>query len=313
MSYLIGDVGGTNCRLARWEDGRLLNIEVWSTETVHTLTDVVALYMDKHPFTPEASCVAVAGPIQDGITRLTNTNWSGAAADLPGPGRLINDLHAAARGIGRLTHDDVAWIGPPPERIDPDANIAVMGVGTGIGMALRIGGHVVPTEGGHADFAPANPRQDELLQWLRTQHVRVTLENVAAGPGMRRLLDFVAQDIPLDTYTLKQLETEPAAKVVFACADQDPACAETMDLFLSIVGSEVGNLALRCLPDGGVFLAGGVLPRIVDTITDGRFRAAFENKAPMAALLKDMPLGLVTYPYLGLLGAVVEAERLLNV
>lgn len=310
-TLLVGDVGGTNCRMATWDGADLHDIHVWSTQEVPTLEAVTRRYLELYRISPAASCVAVAGPIRDGTAVLTNNDWSGSAADLPGPSRLINDLHAAARGIDQLPSGAVLWLSDPPTDAVGE-NIAVMGVGTGIGMALRVGGTIVPTEGGHTDFAPTSALQDQLVTWLRQRQARVSVEQVASGPGLERLLTFCALEQPLSATTAAMLSSAPAAQVVFERADEEPACAAALALFLDIVGAEAGNLALRSLPKGGVYLAGGVLPRIPNRVADGRVRAAFEDKPPMSGLLKDIPLGLVTNPYLGLLGAVAEAERLLR-
>ena len=146
---LVGDVGGTNCRLATF-DGTLRDIRVWSTEEVSTLGEAAARYLEEFPARPDAAAVAVAGPVSGTTARLTNTDWSADLADLPCPGRLINDLHAAARGIGQLSSDDVISLGGRPS--PPGAPMAIMGVGTGLGQALLIGDVIVPGEGGHIDW-----------------------------------------------------------------------------------------------------------------------------------------------------------------
>lgn len=306
---LIGDVGGTNCRFATWDGAQVTAVSVWDTAETPTLAGCVSRYREQTGIEPAASCVAVAGPVQGDTARLTNTNWSGTAADLPQPACLINDLHAAARGVSRVGPAHRISLGGPAPK---PGNLAVMGIGTGLGQALLVGEHVVPTEGGHADFAPADPRQDRLLAYLRQVLGRVTLESVVSGPGLGRILSFCAQEAPLSETARAQLEELPPGAVVFGLADQEPACAAALDLFLSCVGSAAGNMALRSLPAGGVVLCGGVLPRISEEAADGRLRAAFLQKPPMTHLLEGISLSLVTHPHLGLLGAAVEAERLLS-
>jgi len=308
-TVLVGDVGGTNCRFATWDGEALSGITVWNTAEMTTLADCVARYQSETGITADAGCVAVAGPVQGGTARLTNTSWSGAASDLPGVGCLVNDLHAAARGIARVGPAHRLSLGGPAPG---EGNLAVLGIGTGLGQALLVGDHVVPTEGGHTDFGPATPEQDALLSYLRPRLGRVTLESIVSGPGLGRILRFCAITRPLSSEAAAALASEPPGAVVFSMADREPACAAALSLFLSCVGSAAGDLALRSLPDGGVVICGGVLPRIAAQAADGRLRRAFEHKPPMAHLLEGISLSLVTHPHLGLLGAAVEAERLLS-
>jgi glucokinase len=303
---LVGDVGGTNCRLATF-DGGLRDVRVWSTAEVSTLGEAVDRYLSEHAFTPDAAAVAVAGPVRGDSARLTNTDWSADVSTLPFPARLINDLHAAARGIGQLGPGDVLRLGGAETL--PGAPVAVMGVGTGLGIALLVGDVVVPGEGGHVDFGPCDPELDGLHAWLRERHGRVSAELVLSGPGLGRILAYAAHLRPLTVAAAAALQHDPPGAVVFEHASTDPTCAHALDLFLRAVGSEAGNLALRFL--GGVYLCGGVLPRIAQVVADGRVRAAFEDKPPHSALLAALPCSLITNPHLGLLGAASEAGRLL--
>ncbi|MFT5683953.1 MAG: glucokinase [Myxococcota bacterium] len=306
-ALLIGDVGGTNCRLARF-DGQVRDVEVWSTQEVGTLGEAVDRYLTEHAFRPDAAVVAVAGPVLGTTARLTNTDWSADAADLPCPTRLINDLHAAARGIRGLSESDVIRLGGMDTL--PDAPVAVMGIGTGLGQALLVGDVVVAGEGGHVDFAPSCPELDGLHAWLRGRHGRVSAELVLSGPGLGRILAYATLLRPLTPAAVAALEHSPPGAVVFDFAETDPTCAHALDLFLKAVGSEAGNLALRFL--GGVYLCGGILPRISAAVADGRLRTAFEDKPPHSALLATLPCSLITHPHLGLIGAAVEASRLLG-
>lgn len=303
---MVGDVGGTNCRLATF-DGSLKDIRVWSTEEVSTLGQAVALYREEFPTVPDAAAIAVAGPVSGSTARLTNTDWTADLADLPCKGRLINDLHAAARGVGQLTSEDIIPLGGRP--LPAGAPAVIMGVGTGLGQAMLIGDVVVPGEGGHADWGPSTPALDGLHAWLRSALGRVSAEMVLSGPGLGRILAYCATLHPLSASAQAALEVRPPGAVVFENADTEPACAMALDLFLTAVGSEAGNLALRTL--GGVYLCGGILPRISAAAVDGRLRAAFERKAPHSQLLAALPCSLITHPHLGLLGAASEAGRLL--
>jgi len=297
--------------MAIWDDGKIQAVEIWSTPTITTLREGVEYYRSKHPFTPEVSCLAVAGPIRDGRAVLTNSNWSGSKDDLPGRNpRLINDLYAAARGIELLGPEHVHWMGAPrPTTADI---VAVMGVGTGHGQAFRIGEQIIASEGGHTEFGPATPTQDALLRWMREQYGRVSLEQVGSGPAMAQVLAFCAASAPLSAAAVDALSHQPAAAVVFEMADSEPACAAALDLFLSILGSAAGDLALRCMPDGGVYIVGGVRARIPERVTDGRMRAAFDNNAPMNGTVHSLPFAPAPEPRTGLLGAAAEATRVLQ-
>ena len=184
-----------------------------------------------------------------------------------------------------------------------------MGVGTGLGQALLIGDAIVPGEGGHIDWGPSTPALDALHAWLRPQLGRVSAEMVLSGPGLGRILSYCATMHPLSSIAQAALEEQPPGAVVFSLADTEPACAMALDLFLTAVGAEAGNLALRIL--GGVYICGGILARIAPVVADGRLRAAFEDKAPHSSLLAQLPCALITNSHLGLLGAADEAGRLL--
>lgn len=306
-AILVGDVGGTNCRFATWADGALHDIQVWPTASLTTLSACVDRYCDGRGQDFGAICVAVAGPVCDNESSLTNAGWSGSAKHLPQPACLINDLHAAARGVRLVGPEHLLHLGGPERSA---GNMAVMGVGTGLGQALVVADHVVPSEGGHTEFGPADSEQERLLAWLRPKLGRVTLESVVSGTGLGRILSFCRESTPLSAAGEVALTTQSAGAVVFQYADREPACAAALDLFLRCVGSAAGDMALRSLPAGGVALCGGVLPRIANVVADGRLRDAFEQKPPMSHLLRKTPLSLVTHPHLGLLGAAAEAERL---
>ena len=308
-AILVGDVGATNCRFATWSEGGLHDIRIWPTASSATLSACVARYCDGAAQDFAAICVAVAGPVRDNEASLTNAGWSGAAHRLPQPARLINDLHAAARGVRHVGAEHLHHLGGPRPS---GGDISVMGIGTGLGQALVVCDQVVPSEGGHTEFGPADSEQERLLAWLRPQLGRVTLESVVSGPGLGRILAFCRESFSLSTEAEAALATQPPGAVIFQHADRDPACAAALGLFLRCVGSAAGDMALRSLPAGGVVLCGGILPRIPDVAADGRLRAAFEEKPPMSHLLQALPLSLVTHPHLGLLGAAAEAERLLT-
>lgn len=304
--FLVGDIGGTNCRFAIWEQGQLQDIRSWPTAQTPSLADCLTMYGVQRSV--DGCCVAVAGPVTNNAAHLTNVGWSGHAGELPQPAWLINDLQAAACGVDHVSDADRVVLN---HAAAVGTTKAVMGIGTGLGQALVVGEHVLPTEGGHADFAPADPLQDQLLTWLRPQLGRVTLESVLSGPGLGRILAFFVEQHPLQDEAASALQSQPAGAVIQRFAQTEPACAAALDLFLKCAGSAAGNLGLRTRPDGGVFLCGGILPRFADPCADGRLRDAYTNKAPMQDLVGEIPLTLITHPHLGLLGAGAHAQRCL--
>ena len=302
---LVGDVGGTNCRLALW-DGGICELRVYPTAAVSSLQQAVARYLAAVGARPDAAAVAVAGPVVGRSARLTNSDWTADLDALPMPAVLLNDLHAAALGIDALgAGQQVRLGGGAPQRGAP---LAVIGIGTGLGCALRIGSAVFPGEAGHGDFAPASAQADALLGWLRPRLGRVRVESVLSGPGLGRLLDYARTVHPGG---VGRPPGVPAGAVVFSGAGSDPACALALSLFVEGIGAFAGDVALATLCRGGVYLCGGILPRVPALTTDGRLWAAFTNKAPMQQLLSAIPLTVVSDPLLGLRGAAAAAEALL--
>lgn len=329
--FLAGDVGGTSTRLllAQHHNGRprLLAEHWFESQRFTGLIDIIHEFRQRAGVLPiTAACFAIAGPIHRGIddesVRVTNLPWEivrselARALNIPQL-RLINDFEAVAYGIGQLSDQEMLLLqaGQPA----PNSPRAVLGAGTGLGQALllRYGEHdvVVPTEGGHVDFGPTDALQLELAQWLITKLGRASYEDILSGAGLARLYGFLHSrgDIPESASVAAAFkEGDPAAAIHAAALKQDPLAQAALDLFVKIYGAQAGNLALSLGATGGVYVAGGIAPRIVDALRAGPFLEAFRNKGRMAGLMQRIPLRIIISPNVGLRGALVYAERLLE-
>jgi glucokinase len=301
MRILCGDVGGTNSRLALWEAGALSEERTYASTAWPSFDDPLDCWLAESHVVPERACFAVAGPVMEQRCVATNLPWivDGPAltARLGCPVRIINDFHAAARGVSLLGPEHLASLGGG--EVLPGAPVAVLGAGTGLGEAVVVGAEVVPGEGGHADFGPADERELGLARWLMARSGRASWEDVLCGRGLVNLSRYLAES---------RGEPPPAwldgpdgpARVV----ENDP---EAVAWFCALYGAEAGNMALRVLARGGVYLCGGIAPRIVDRLRRSRFRARFEAKGKLGAAIRDIPAYVVLHPSLGLLGAAAEA------
>ncbi len=325
MSVLAGDVGGTKTMLALVEPDeggvRLLRQRRFDSSAHAGLAPIVAEFLRETGADVAAACFGVPGAVVDGTCTTPNLPWvigEGELAAATGIAvvRLINDFAAAALGVLVVGPDGLATLqqGSPLEH----GTKAVVGAGTGLGEALLVWDGrrymVVPTEGGHADFAPQGEAQRALQDYLETGHGgRVSVERVVSGPGLARIYAYlVAHGTPTTPQAQQAISREDPGAVVsrFGMAATDEACARALDLFVAAYGAEAGNLALRSLPRGGLYVAGGVAPKIRPRLEDGAFMAAFRRKGRMAKLMETFPVHLVLAPNVGLLGAALEAQAL---
>lgn len=315
---LAGDVGGTNTRLAVFDDrgGRLTPAaEATFPSREHpSLEAVLRRFRAAHPLPVDRACVGVAGPVRLGRSDATNLPWvvdSSQVAQELGLKHveLINDLEANAWGIGVLDPEDLAVLnaGAP----DAEGNQAVISAGTGLGEAglLWHGTQHRPfaTEGGHSDFAPRNHLEMELLDYLLKQFQRVSCERVVSGPGLLNIYRFLRDtgrgEEP--AWLAEQLRQQDPGAVISqaAMSRKSELCMQTLDLFVSLYGSEAGNLALKVLATGGVFLGGGIAPKILSKLKDPIFLNAFTAKGRMKPLLQATPVRVILNDKTALLGA----------
>lgn len=313
MQLLVGDIGGTSTRLALYHNRQLLYQRTYSSTSFNSLEGPLREWLAECPVRPDASCLGVPGPVHRNRCVTTNLPWvvdgEELAFKLGFPFSLINDFHAAARGIALLGEEDRVQIraGTPV----PGAPIGVLGAGTGLGAALVVGNTVVPGEGGHADFAPSDARERRLAEWLEGQvglrppdadRPHVCWEDVLSGPGLLHLHRFLCQERGKpEPWWLN----EPDAPARVAAED-----SEAVAWFWALYGAEAGNMALRALCRGGIYLCGGIAPRLLESALRSDFERRFASKGALSHALVDLPVFVVTHPSLGLLGAAAEGMLL---
>ncbi len=314
---LAGDIGGTNVRLALFEieAGILVRKDErkFGSREVPGLEGPVEAFLQGRRV--EAAGFGVAGPVRDGRCEATNLPWVVDAARLAGQlalrhVALVNDLFANALGLAELSGEDFAVVnaGTP----DPQGAAALISAGTGLGEAylVRRGGRLVPqsSEGGHASFAPRNPFEIELLKHLHRTYSHVSFERVLSGPGLAALYAFeryCSQEAEPGWLSAEIAAAGDAAPAVTAAAlsGKDAVAERTLEHFVSIYGGEAGNLALKVLATGGVYVGGGIAPRVLPRLLDGTFFGAFCDKGRFAALLARIPIKVVVNDACALFGA----------
>ncbi len=315
---MVADLGGTSLRVGVLTDGALLHKDRVATDALPADASLwLREWLASLPSLPAAACVAAAGPVRAGCVRMTNAGVHLRAADLPLPTVLVNDLHGAAMGLEHVPPDRVVQLGGGvPDRLGP---MAVLGVGTGLGEALRIRDRVIPGEGGHGAYAPVDADGAALHAWLLRRHGTTEWEDVAAGTSLRLLLDFACERLGCTDGVGAVLDRaralgEPVEAVVLDLADDHPACALALRLMLSALGTEAGNAGLRHLALGGVWLIGGMVPRLRPWLEDpeGAFSRAFvTRRGRYADIARGIPRLLVLDDDVALYGAGVIARRLL--
>ena len=324
MIVLAGDVGGTKTALAIVRIGvrslRFLRVRLYRSRDWTSLEAILEEFLAAERSRPAAAAFGVAGPVRDGRARVTRLPWSVDERSLaerlrPAPVAVVNDFVAAALGLPRLSPRRAAVL--LAGRAEPRGPIGLIGAGTGLGQAALVstpeGRVVVPSEGGHVDFGPRDEREDRLVEYLRRRHGRATRDRVLSGEGLGDLYDFLAAGrrgrTPPALARALAGGDRAAAVSRFGLSGRDPVCREALSLFASIYGSEAGNLAIQYQATGGVYLAGGIAPKILPALRGARFRESFRAKPPMEKFLAEIPVKVVLDPRLPLLGAAEEAHR----
>ena len=320
---LAGDVGGTKTSIGLYAAGTprpsVRAIRHFQTLDYVGLIDIVEefLHLENRP-TIEAVCFGVAGPVLDQVAQLTNVPWRVdaelVATRLSIPLVLIlNDLATLGHAVPVLTTDQLAVL-QPGERVT-NGNAALIAPGTGLGETLLhyIDGRCVPcpSEGGHADFAPRTPREIRLLEVLTARFGRVSYEHVVSGPGLVNLHQFVheGQGCPIvsdDALSVDLPALISRSGVDGACAQ----CVQALDLFVTALGAEAGNLGLRSVATAGIYIGGGIPAKILPALRRSSFLDAFRSKSPMRRLVETMPVAVILERDAALLGAAVAAQQL---
>jgi len=325
-SILAGDVGGTNTRLALYEPGWLdapVVAEVYRSGDFESLEAIVERFGEtawrgSSGRAPTRAGFGIAGPVDRNVAQVTNLPWrvdgNQLSARLAGiPVRLINDLAAIGYAVPRLQSAHLHQIGggnPVPE--EP---IGVIASGTGLGECFLIWSgsrfQVLSSEGGHTDFAPRSPLEIRLLEFLTAKYKRVSWERVVSGQGLVNIYEFLRdrEDMPEPPELAEALRKEDPAAVISRSGleRRHPICDRALDLFVSAFGAEAGNVCLKALAKGGIYLAGGIAAKVLPRLEEGGFRFAFENKGRFQAFLRTVPVFVVLHPQPGLLGAAIAA------
>jgi glucokinase len=315
---LAGDIGGTHARLALFDvlKGRLrlISASVFPSREYAGLDEIVAKFVGSTKVHPDSACFGVAGPVRNGRVEASNLPWVIQSKRLADELKikqavLINDLEANAWGIPALERKDVVSLNQV--KGVPVGNQAVIAAGTGLGEAVMywdgVQHHVSACEGGHADFAPRNDLEMDLLVYLRARFGHVSYERIVSGPGLVNVFHFL-RDTGRGTeprwLSDEMLHSDPAAAISRAALEgKCPLCEQALDLFVSIYGAEAGNLALKIMSIGGVYLGGGIAPKIVPKLSGPLFMEAFVCKGRMQPLLEAMPVKVITNDKTALLGA----------
>lgn len=325
MTTLAGDIGGTNVRLALFErvEGRLVEgrREKYRSREHDGLEAVLAKFLEGAGAKPSAAGFGIAGPVRQGRCEATNLPWVVDAADvakflsLPRVA-LVNDLAANGLGLPELSPSDFAVVNPGEE--DAEGNGALIAAGTGLGEAILLregkGFRPLPSEGGHASFAPRDGHEIKLLKSLEKRFGHVSYERILSGPGLANLYHFERESsgVPEPAWLSKAIAErgDPAPAVTAAAlAETDEVCVATLHRFCLVYGAEAGNLALKALATGGVFVGGGIAPKILPKLLDAGFFSAFCDKGRLGPILSRIPIRIVKNDSCALLGAAVAAER----
>ncbi|WP_413171675.1 glucokinase [Anabaena azotica] len=337
---LAGDIGGTKTILRSLEFSESSGLKTLYEESYRSgdFPDLVPMVQQflatANSSTPEKACFAIAGPVVNNTAKLTNLAWfldiDRLAQELGILSiSLINDFAAVGYGIFGLTKQDLVTL--QVGKHQPEAPMAVIGAGTGLGQGFLIKQgnqyQVFPSEGGHADFAPRNELEFQLLKYLLDKHdiQRASVERVVSGLGITSIYQFlrdrqIATESPEIAQIVRNWEQEagkaektvdPGAAIGSAAlAKSDRLSEQTIQLFVEAYGAEAGNLALKLLPHGGLYIAGGIAPKILPLMQDGSFMLNFTQKGRMRSILEEIPVHIILNQQVGLIGAALCASRL---
>lgn len=319
---LAGDVGGTKVNLALYDfvDGKLKHTrdKQFPAKEYGGLEEIVKEFIVSEKIT--AACFGVPGPVRDGRLRLTNLPWTLDSRELAADLKidyvfLINDLQANGYGIAELGADQICTLseGDPRQM----GNRALISAGTGLGECFMIwdGRDYVPypSEGGHADYAPRNEDEIDLLRFLKQKYNgRTSQERVVSGQGLTNCYEFLREvrGIEEPSWIAERIAVEDPNAVIteLAMAAKSEICEKALDMFVSAYGAEAGNLALKVLSVGGLYVGGGIAPRILEKLKDGTFMKAFTDKGRLSQLLVNMPVRVILESRTALMGAAAYAE-----
>jgi glucokinase len=334
-TLFVADIGGTKSDLAivplAESGGQSLFQNRYTNAEFTGIEEIIEHFMAEVDHVPEVACLAVAGVVDDSKAKLTNLPWEidcGLLEKRFGFKRahLINDLTALCSSLAMLEPADLLEIQPGCVQETAVCGVVAPGTGLGEGLLVNFGGQlfVRGTEGGHTDFAPVDEEQRALLSWMQKKQRPVNYEMLISGPGLANLYDFLKEyhQIPESAWIVEAMsKTKDRIPLIVAGAmnaitgmdDRPcPLCRQVVELFLSILGSEAGNLALKLYARGGIYLGGGILPRLVGQVKFEGFLRGFHAKGQMSGLMKDIPVYLILRKDAPLIGAARFARQLLK-
>jgi glucokinase len=321
---LVGDIGGTKSLLARAETNgvsvALRDQQRFDTRRFEQLGAMIAAFTDRGGPPVEAACLGVPGPVVDAACRTPNLPWIISESEIEartGIGRvvLVNDFEATAAGVPSTPPEDLVPLQAGTRHAD--GIVAVLGPGTGLGEAILVPDgtrhRVLPSEAGHADFAPQGDLQRALAADIEGSLGHLSVERVLSGPGIVRIYEFLAKSgMPEASEVLAADPGDRPGVITRLALDRSqPTCEQALDVFVRILGAEAGNLALRALARGGVVVAGGIAPRVLPRLREGGFIAAFLAKGRLQEFLRQVPVVVCTDPAAPLRGAaLIGHERM---
>jgi len=315
---LAGDIGGTKTYLGLFRRGKrrpvLKVFETYASQKAPNLEYIIDDFLRRHQVSLTGACFGIAGPVKNGRCKTTNLPWDVSERKIKnrfgwGRVRLINDLTATAYAVPLLTKGELFPLNQ--RKRTKGGNLGLIAPGTGLGMALLVweDGHYipVPSEGGHSDFAPNDDAELALWQYLHQRVGHVSAERVLSGPGLFIIycwLKYTGQCAE-PTWLAQRINEGDPPRVISdaALVEKEPLCLKTLDLFVSILGRAAGNLALTGLTKGGVYLGGGICPKILPKLKEAVFMHPFTNKGRFKGLLQEIPVHVILNDKAALLGA----------
>jgi glucokinase len=319
---LSGDIGGTKTRLAVFavNDTKLETLaeDEYPSQQYASLSTIIEIFLQNHNFPLDAAGFGVAGPVRNNTVDATNLPWHISASSMAERFKikqvaLINDLEANAWGIRSLQEKDFFVLNAGS--MDMSGNAAIIAAGTGLGEAglYNDGDDYCPfaSEGGHTDFSPSSELEIELLRFLIERYGHASWERILSGPGLVTLHEFLCyyrhKEIPDSLQSSMRQGDAAAAISQAALSGQDEISIEALELFVHLYGIEAGNLALKIMATGGLFIGGGIAPKIIDLLKGGAFMTAFCAKGRMQSLLENMPVRVILNDRTALYGSAVYA------
>lgn len=324
MKILAGDIGGTKALLALYESSGqelvLVKEGKFISRDYESLESLIEEFIGKDKLKLEAACLGIPGPVLDGASKTTNLPWLVSEKSLASFLRinevyLLNDLEATAHGIQLLGREQLLTLNHG--EAEEHGNIALIAAGTGLGQAAMLWDgaryRVMASEGGHGDFAPRDELEMALLRYLLTLKKRVSYERVLSGPGLVNIYNFLKTSGYAEENWLSEVLTasEDQAKTISQTAleGKSELCVKALDVFAGVYGAQAGNLALTFKAMGGVYVCGGIAPKIAAKLADGTFVAAFKDKGRLSPLVAAAPVRIVMNPKTALLGAASFAAQ----